>query len=192
MRQSTIRRTTKETDITLSLDLDQSGEVTIDTGIGFFDHMLTLMAFHGNFSLTIKAEGDLEVDTHHTAEDIGIALGEAFREALGDKKGIRRYADILLPMDESLARGAIDLSNRSFLVYDDLLKRENLGTFATENFREFFQAFTQNARITLHLNVLYGTNDHHKIEAVFKAFGRLIREAAALEGDGVPSTKGVL
>ncbi len=192
MRQSTIKRTTNETTINLSINLDQPSTPSIDTGIAFLDHMLTLFAFHSGITLSLKAEGDLQIDSHHTVEDIGIVLGEAFKKALGDKLGITRYADNLTPMDESLIRGALDISNRPCLVYDDQLTRENLGDIACENFKEFFIAFTNNARITLHLAVLYGENDHHKIEGIFKSLGRLVRNAIVVKGDSVTSTKGVI
>ncbi len=192
MRTATIKRNTKETKINLSLNLDDAKTGNIATGIAFFDHMLTLFAFHAGIGLEVTADGDLAVDTHHTVEDVGIVLGEAFKAALGDKKGITRYADNLTPMDESLVRGALDLSNRACLVYDDQLKRENIGAMACENFKEFFTAFSNNARITLHLQVLYGDNDHHKIEAVFKSLGRLVKVATNVEGRAVRSTKGVI
>ncbi len=192
MRQATIKRNTKETTIALSLNLDEKATPSINTGIAFFDHMLTLFAFHAGINLDLKAEGDLEVDGHHTVEDVGIVLGEAFQKALNDKKGIKRYADNLTPMDESLIRGALDLSNRACLVYDDQLQRENIGSMACENFKEFFVAFVQNARVTLHMQVLYGDNDHHKIEGIFKSLGRLVKEAISIEGREIRSTKGVL
>ena len=186
-------RITQETKIKLDINLDGSGKGTIDTGIGFFDHMLNLFAFHGKMDLNVKADGDLYVCDHHTIEDIGIALGEAFKEAIGDKKGINRYGTFYVPMDETLALVSLDISNRPFLVFDCDFKREKVGEMATEMVVEFFRAFAFNAGITLHLKVLYGENDHHKIEALFKAFGRALKEAKHIsEENGLPSTKGML
>lgn len=192
MRKSEVIRKTLETDVFIELNIDGNGKSQIDTGIGFLDHMLTLFAFHGRFDLNVKCKGDIDVDTHHTAEDIGIALGESFNKALGDKKGIKRYADILLPMDESLCRTALDISGRSFLVYDIDFKREMLGTMDVQNFKEFFIAFINNSKMTLHIKLLYGENDHHKIESVFKSFGRVLNEATMIVSDEISSTKGVL
>jgi len=186
-------RITKETSIKLEINLDGSGNSEINTGVGFFDHMLTLFAFHSKTDLKVLAKGDLEVCDHHTIEDIGIALGEAFKEAVGDKVGINRYGTFYVPMDETLALASLDISNRPFLVFDCDFKREKVGEMATEMVVEFFRAFAFNAGITLHLKVLYGENDHHKIEALFKALGRAIKEAKFRNDEnGVPSTKGSL
>lgn len=192
MRKSRIERKTLETDILVDIDLDGSGKSTIDTGIGFLDHMLTLMAFHGSFDMEVKCTGDLYVDDHHTVEDIGIALGEAFNKALGDKRGIRRYASIYIPMDESLSHVVLDISNRPYLVFNADFKNEKIGTMASENFKEFFRAFIGKAGITLHINVLYGENDHHKIEGIFKAFARALNEGMEVISDKISSSKGVL
>ncbi len=192
MRSSTIERKTQETDVFVELNIDGTGQTDINTGIGFFDHMLTLLAFHGKFDLTIRCQGDLEVDTHHTVEDIGLALGQAFLESLNDKKGIRRYANATIPMDESLARAVLDISNRPYLVYHVDLKKDYLGQMDTQNFEEFLRAFAMASKVTLHIEVLYGNNDHHKIEAVFKALGRVLSEASDITGEGISSSKGVL
>ena len=192
-RYSKIERNTKETEITLELELDGKGNSNIDTGIGFFDHMLTLFAFHGKMDLNIKAEGDLYVCDHHTVEDVGIALGEAFKKAIGDKDGINRYGTFYIPMDEALVFASLDISNRPFLVFDCNFKREKVGEMSTEMVLEFFRAFAFNAGITLHLKAIYGENDHHKIEALFKALGRAIKEAKSINSEnGLPSTKGKL
>lgn len=192
-RFSKIERDTKETSIRLELELDGKGNSEIDTGVGFFDHMLTLFAFHGKMDLNIKAKGDLNVCDHHTVEDVGIALGEAFKEAIGDKNGINRYGTFYIPMDETLALVSIDISNRPYLVFDCDFKREKVGEMSTEMVGEFFRAFAFNAGVTLHLKVIYGENDHHKIEALFKALGRAIKEAKFINSDnGLPSTKGKL
>jgi imidazoleglycerol-phosphate dehydratase len=172
--------------------LDGSGIAEIETGIGFLNHMLNLFAFHGGFDLKIKCTGDLQVDSHHTSEDIGIALGQAFMEALGDKKGIERYGFFLLPMDEAMARVVVDFSGRPFLVYNIIFTRNELGRMATEDFKEFFKGFVNNSLSTLHIELLYGENDHHKIEAVFKGFGRALKAAAKITSDSLQSTKGVL
>ncbi|MFA6877489.1 MAG: imidazoleglycerol-phosphate dehydratase HisB [Fusobacterium sp.] len=192
MRKSRIERKTLETDIVVDVNLDGSGKSTIDTGIGFLDHMLTLMAFHGSFDMEVRCTGDLYVDDHHTVEDIGIALGEAFNKALGDKRGIRRYASIYIPMDESLSHVVLDISNRPYLVFNTDFKNEKIGTMASENFKEFFRAFIGKAGITLHINVLYGENDHHKIEGIFKAFARALNEGMEVISDKISSSKGVL
>ncbi len=192
MKRQTIERTTKETSIRLSLEKKDKQTSEINTGIGFFDHMLELLAFHSGLSIDITLAGDLQVDDHHSVEDIGIVLGQALKAALGDKKGIRRYADILLPMDESLIRGALDISNRPYLYLDASFKRDVIGGFSLENVNEFFRALSLNAGITLHLSVLYGDNDHHKVEALFKAFGRMLALATEKTGADVPSSKGVL
>lgn len=192
MRTGKVSRKTKETDILVELNVDGSGNLDIDTGLGFLDHMLTLFGFHGGFDLKVKCRGDLNVDSHHTCEDIGIALGEVFREALGDKKGIERYGFMLLPMDETLARVASDFSGRPYLVYQVEFNRTMLGQMATEDFREFFRGFVNSSLTTLHIGVLYGENDHHKIEAVFKGFGRALKAACKVTSDCLQSTKGVL
>lgn len=192
MRESTIKRQTKETQVTLSLNLDGYNPPRTETGIPFLDHMLTLLAFHGQFTLNVEAKGDLAVDSHHTVEDIAITLGEAFKEAIGDKAGVARYGSVLSPMDESLSRIVLDLSNRPTLVFFWDYTRESIGGFALENVREFLKAFTDNARLTLHAEVLYGDNDHHKVESLFKGLGRALKDAIAKEGDNVPSSKGVL
>lgn len=191
MRTAEIKRKTKETDISVALDLD-GGKVNVRTGIGFFDHMLTAFAVHGGFGLEVFVEGDLVVDIHHTVEDTGIALGAAFKKALGDMGGINRYGSFYIPMDESLALCALDISNRPFLVFNAEFKEERCGEYETCCTEEFFRAFAVNAGITLHLNVLYGSNSHHEIEALFKAFAHAMKIAVAPSGGGVLSTKGVL
>ena len=195
MRRATINRNTAETSIALSLDLDGSGKAEIATGIGFLDHMLTLLARHSLVDMTIEAQGDLAVDDHHTAEDVGIALGQAFRQALGDKKGITRYADCLMPMDETLTRVALDISGRPFLVFRTDFPAAKIGTFDAELVREWFQAFAVNAGVTLHVETLYGANGHHIAESCFKGLARVLRQAVAIDAqakDRVPSTKGTL
>ena len=195
MREASIERTTKETSISLKLNVDGTGRADIDTGVGFLDHMLELMAFHGRMDLTLRCQGDTRVDDHHSVEDIGIALGRAFGEALGDKKGIRRYGDIILPMDEALILCAVDLSGRSCLRYGLQIPTEKVGTFDTELVEEFLQGFTREAALNLHLKQLDGTNSHHIIEGAFKALARALREAVSIDpacADAVPSTKGVL
>lgn len=192
MRKGIVIRNTLETKIKVEINLDGSGEAKIDTGVGFLDHMLTLMAFHGKFDLTILAKGDLCVDDHHTIEDIGICLGEAFKEAIGDRRGIRRYSTVYIPMDESLAYTSIDISNRPYLVFNVNFSDEKIGNMSTQMFKEFFRAFVNESRITLHINLLYGENDHHKIEAVFKSFARALREGSEVISDEVSSSKGVL
>lgn len=192
-RTSSINRSTKETSIELSLDLDGTGMRNIDTGVGFFDHMLNLFAFHSRIDLNIKSVGDLEVDDHHTVEDIGIVLGNALKEALGDKKFIKRYGTFYVPMDETLAFISLDLSGRSYLVFNCDFLRENIGNFSTEMVEEFFRAVSNSCGITLHLKILYGKNDHHKIEAIFKAFGRALKEAITIDKtlNEIQSSKGV-
>jgi len=192
MRTSTVTRNTKETQILLSLNLDGQKNININSGIPFLDHMLTLFAFHGNFDLDICCTGDVIVDDHHTVEDIGIALGLAFLEALGDKVGISRYGMMYLPMDETLSRTVIDISNRPFLFYKSTYERNSIGSLSLENVKEFFRAFSTEARITLHIEVLYGDNDHHKVESIFKGFGRALKEATRITSDSISSTKGVL
>lgn len=191
-RISEITRKTKETDITVKLDLD-GGEVKIDTGIGFLDHMLTALGVHGGFGLKVNAKGDLYVDGHHTAEDVGITLGQAFAKALSDKSGIMRYGSAFIPMDESLGFCSLDISARPFLVFNAEFDNERVGEFDTCLTEEFMRAFAFNAGITLHLRVEYGSNDHHKIEALFKALAYALKSATRLnESGGVVSTKGVL
>ncbi len=192
MRTSEKRRTTKESDIFVQIDLEGDAETKIATGIGFFDHMLELFAFHAGISLQLQAKGDLHVCDHHTVEDCGILLGECIKEALGDKVGIHRYGSFLMPMDEVLAQIALDISNRPYLVYHADIKRESIGNFSCEMVPEFLRALANHAGITLHVNVLYGENDHHKIEAVFKGLGRALHEAIQITSDALPSTKGLL
>lgn len=192
MRTSNIERNTKETKINIELNLD-GGEVEISTGIGFFDHMLTAFGVHGGFGLKVEVKGDLEVDTHHTAEDTGIVLGKAFKEALGDMSGIERYGSFNIPMDESLAQVSLDISNRPFLVFNAKFEQELCGDFETCVTEEFWRAFAMNSGITLHINVPYGTNAHHQIEAIFKAVAHALKIAVTKNSDGaVLSTKGVL
>ena len=192
MRKGIVIRNTLETKIKVEINLDGSGEAKIDTGVGFLDHMLTLMAFHGKFDLNILAKGDLCVDDHHTIEDIAICLGEAFKEAIGDRRGIRRYSTVYIPMDESLAYTSIDISNRPYLVFNVNFSDEKIGNMSTQMFKEFFRAFVNESRITLHINLLYGENDHHKIEAVFKSFARALKEGSEIISKEVSSSKGVL
>ncbi|RKD27193.1 imidazoleglycerol-phosphate dehydratase [Caminicella sporogenes DSM 14501] len=194
MREAKIYRRTDETEVQISINIDGEGKADINTGIKFFDHMLKTMAKHGQFNLNVKCVGDLEIDTHHTVEDIGIVLGKAIKKAIGSKEGIKRYGLAYTPMDESLSRIAIDMSGRSFLVYNVEFTREFVGDFETETLREFFTALTNNAELTLHINLLYGSNNHHIIESVFKGFGRAFKEAVSLNENikGVLSTKGVL
>lgn len=195
MRISTINRRTAETDIALSLNLDGTGASQIDSGCGFLDHMLTLFARHGRFDLTLTCKGDTNVDDHHTVEDIGIVLGQAFAEALGDKKGVYRYGSMILPMDESLILSAVDLSGRSYLRFDLSIPTEKVGTFDTELVKEFWLAFTRQAECTLHLQQLAGENSHHIIEGAFKSVARSLRDAVAIDplfANDIPSTKGVL
>ena len=195
MRSASISRRTAETDVSVSMGLDGTGRSTISTGVGFFDHMLELFARHGLFDVEAKVTGDLHVDHHHTVEDTGIALGQAFARALGDKRGIARYADIHMPMDEALTRVAIDISGRPFLVFRTTFKVEKIGQFDTELVREWFQAFAMNAGITLHVETLYGDNAHHIAESCFKGLARALRKAVAVDPreDGrIPSTKGSL
>lgn len=195
MRSYEVKRTTAETDIRLTLDLDGKGNSRLNSGNGFMDHMLTLFAKHGRFDLTLSCNGDTQVDFHHSAEDIGICLGKAFKEALGDKRGITRYADIILPMDEALILCAVDISGRSHLSFDLPLPSARVGEFDTELTGEFFEAFVRNAGITLHIKELAGTNTHHIIEGAFKAVARTLHAAVRIDeahADDLPSTKGVL
>lgn len=193
-RQATIERTTSETDISIKLEIDGKGDSKISTGVGFFDHMLTLFAKHGFFDLEVSAKGDLEVDGHHTVEDVGICLGKAFSQALGDKAGITRYGYFVLPMNEALATVALDISGRPFLAYNMDLSASHIGGFDTDLTHEFFQAFITNAGVSLHIRLQAGTNPHHVIEAVFKAFGKAMDRACAIDPriSGVQSTKGML
>jgi len=195
MRTGAVKRKTKETDVEVAVDLDGQGRSQIATGIGFLDHMLDLLARHSRIDMTIKAVGDLHIDQHHTTEDVGIALGQAVKQALGDLKGITRYADVHLPMDETLSRVVIDISGRPFLVFKSTFGRDKVGDFDTELVREWFQAFAMNAGITLHVETLYGANDHHIAESCFKGLARALRAAVAIDPrakDEVPSTKGSL
>lgn len=195
MRTITIVRTTKETDISLMLNLDGKGESQVDSGCGFLDHMLTLFARHGRFDLALTCKGDTQVDFHHTTEDIGICLGLAFKQALGDKKGINRYGDTVLPMDEALILSAVDISGRSFLNLDLKMRAKRVGNFDVELVEEFFIAFTSNAGLNLHVKQLDGKNTHHIIEGTFKSVARSLKQAVVIDpnfADEVPSTKGVL
>ncbi len=192
MRIAKIERKTLETEVLVEINLDGKGNSEINTGIGFLDHMLTLMAFHGSFDLKVNCNGDLYVDEHHTVEDIGITLGQAFNKALGDKKGIKRYSSIYIPMDEALCNTVLDISNRPYLVFNVNFEREKVGNMDTQNFKEFFRAFVNESKTTLHINLLYGENDHHKIEAVFKAFARTLKEGIQITSDKISSSKGVL
>ncbi len=190
-----LTRTTSETDISLTLDLDGTGKADIATGIGFLDHMLTALSRHGLFDLTVKVKGDLHIDYHHTTEDVGIVLGQAFKQAIGDKRGIRRFGQALIPMDETLAEAAVDISGRPFLAWSVDFSRDKIGEMDTELFEEFFRAFAFNALINLHVTKRAGVNNHHIVEACFKALARALRMASELDprlGDAVPSTKGVL
>jgi len=193
-REASIKRDTKETQIQLAFAIDGSGKSEIDTGIGFFDHMLTLFAAHGHFDLTVKVKGDLEVDGHHTTEDVGICLGQAIQEAMGDAAGITRYADALIPMDEALCQMAVDLSNRPHLGFDVPNFSGQIGQFDAELVEEFFHALINNARFTCHIQVLKGRNLHHIAESIFKAFARVLSQALSKDPrqTGIPSTKGVL
>lgn len=195
MRKSEINRKTAETDISLKLDIDGMGENKIDTGCGFLDHMLTLFSRHGGFDLNLKCIGDTNVDYHHTVEDIGIVLGKAFAEALGEMRGIKRYGSFILPMDESLILSAVDISGRSYLGFKLNIPTQRVGDFDTELVREFFEAFVRNANITLHISQLEGYNSHHIIEGAFKSVARSLKEAVEIEErfkNQIPSTKGVL
>lgn len=195
MRLVKIERQTKETNILLSLDLDGTGESEVNTGCGFLNHMLTLFAKHGHFDLNISCTGDVEVDDHHTVEDIGICLGQAFRDALGEKKGIMRYGSMILPMDEALILSSVDLSGRSYLGYELAIPTEKVGTFDTELVLEFWLAFVRNSESTLHIRSLSGMNSHHIIEGAFKSVARALRQAVAIDSscaDEIPSTKGVI
>ena len=195
MRKCAVARKTKETSIKVELDLDGSGASDISTGVGFFDHMLDQLARHSLIDITIRAEGDRHIDDHHTVEDVGIALGQALAQALGDKRGLARYADCLLPMDETLTRVAIDVSGRPFLVFRIEFPTERIGVFDTQLVREFFQAFAGHAGLTLHIETLYGVNSHHIAESCFKGVARALKAAVAIDprqAGAVPSTKGAL
>ena len=191
-RSAQMTRTTKETQIEARLTLEGNGNSDIQTGIGFFDHMLTLFAFHSGMDLYVRAKGDLEVCDHHLIEDTGIVLGELLKQALGDKRGIARYGSARVVMDEALCCVDLDFSGRSYLVCSCTLKREQIGAFSCEMLPEFLRALSDHARMTLHVNVCYGENDHHKVEAVFKALGRAVKAGVAIVGDALPSSKGVL
>ena len=195
MREVTLERNTNETQIELTLNLDGAGRYEVDTGCGFLNHMLELFARHGRFDLVLTCHGDVQVDYHHTTEDVGIAMGQAIAMALDDKKGITRYADCLMPMDETLCRLALDISGRSFLVFKAEFPSEKIGTFDVELVREFFQALASNAHVTLHAECLYGLNSHHIAEGLFKGLARVLRKAVEIDqraADRVPSTKGTL
>ena len=194
MRRKELARSTAETSIKLDFAIDGSGETAIKTGVGFFDHMLTLFTKHGLFDLKVDCDGDIEVDQHHTVEDIGIVLGQAFSESIGTKEGIDRYATISIPMDEALSTVSIDISGRPFFVYNVEGLKDKVGEFDTELVEEFFQAFVSHAKVTLHINLQYGKNSHHIIESIFKAFGRALSAASKTNPDvkGIPSTKGML
>lgn len=193
LRKSTVERSTNETNISINLNLDGKGVTNIDTGIGFLDHMLILFASHGQFDLNVKCDGDIFVDAHHTTEDVGIVLGNAFNKALGDKKGINRYGCVILPMDESLALVNVDISGRPFLHYNVGKLPPNLGDMDSQSFEEFFRGFVNHCKATVHINLLYGKNGHHIIECIFKAFGRSLSSAVKYgETNKIPSTKGLL
>ena len=195
MRKAQVKRTTKETNVEVAIDLDGAGVAAIATGIGFLDHMLDLLARHSRIDITVKAKGDLDIDHHHTTEDVGIALGQAVKQALGEMKGITRYADVHVPMDEALTRVALDISGRPFLVFKAEFVRDKVGSFDTELVQEWFQAFAMNSGVTLHVATLYGTNDHHIAESCFKGLARALRAAIAIDpraAGEIPSTKGTL
>ena len=192
MKSASLQRKTKETDIETELRIDGSGIVTIDTGIGFFDHMLSSFALHAAFDLSIRCSGDLTVDSHHTIEDVGILLGKAFAQAIEDRSKITRYGSAIIPMDESLARAVVDICGRSFLFFDADFKDSMIGTMSTQMIEEFWRAFSANAQMTLHIEVLHGRNDHHKAEAIFKAVAHALRQAVIPNEKGVLSVKGAL
>jgi imidazoleglycerol-phosphate dehydratase len=194
-RRASVARKTKETEISVSVDLDGSGKSEIATGIGFLDHMLEQLSRHSLIDLTVKAKGDLHIDFHHTTEDTGIAIGEAVSKALGERKGINRYGDAVIPMDETLTRVALDASNRPYLIWKVNFTKPKLGEMDTELFKEWFQAFAQNAGLTLHIENLYGENNHHIVESCYKGVARALRAAVEIDprkSDAIPSTKGVL
>ena len=195
MRKGIVKRATKETEVEVELDLDGRGSASISTGIGFLDHMLDLLVRHSRMDLVLKAKGDLHIDHHHTTEDVGIAFGQALKQALGDMQGITRYADVHVPMDEALTRVALDISGRPLLVFKTEFVRDKVGTFDTELVREWFQAFAMNGGLTLHVSTLYGENDHHIAESCFKGLARALRAAIAIDpraANEIPSTKGSL
>ena len=195
MRSGKVSRTTKETEIALAVNLDGTGRAEVATGIGFLDHMLDLLARHSRMDLIVKAKGDLHIDAHHTTEDIGIVLGQAVKQALGDMRGITRYADVHIPMDETLTRVAIDISGRPYLVWKTEFSQKRLGEMDTEMFEHFFHSFAQTAGVTLHIETLYGQNNHHIAESAFKGLARALRQAVEIDprkADAIPSTKGVL
>lgn len=193
-RKAEIKRKTKETEIILKIDLDGSGKYSITTGIPFFDHMLSHLAYHGAIDLSLEAKGDIGIDSHHTVEDIGICLGDGIKKALGDRKGINRYGFAIIPMDETLGSVAMDISMRPYLVFNMRFRRTKVGNFDLELVEEFFKALCNHGGITLHINLIYGKNSHHMVEAVFKGFGRALRQAVSVDEriSGFPSTKGVL
>jgi len=191
MRKKTMSRKTSETDIKITMDLDGKGNYQVVTGIEFFDHMLNSFAKHGFFDLNVKADGDTGVDDHHTVEDVGILLGEVYKNAIGDKKGIRRFSHAIIPMDDALATVAVDISGRSYSVLDIEFKKPKVGDMSTENVEHFFESFANSAKININANVT-GENDHHKIEALFKSFARALKGASFIEHDSLPSTKGML
>ncbi len=193
-RKAEVKRKTKETEISLRIDLEGSGKHSVHTSIPFLDHMLSLLAYHSSMNLSLKARGDIAVDAHHTVEDVGICLGNGIRKALGEARGIQRYGAALIPMDEALGSVALDLSMRPWLVFHMKLKRSRIGTFDLELVEEFFKALCNHGRMTLHINLLYGRNSHHMVEAVFKGFGRALRQAISVDerSSAVPSTKGIL
>ncbi len=195
MRHATITRKTAETEISVTLDLDGMGSYDNRTGVGFFDHMLDQLARHALIDMSVRCEGDLHIDDHHSVEDVGIALGQALAQAMGDKRGIRRYGDCLLPMDDALVRTALDLSGRPFLIWNVALPTDKIGTFDCELVREFFQAFSTHSGMTLHVDMLHGLNSHHIAEAAFKSVARALRDALETDprkSDAIPSTKGAL
>lgn len=194
MRKAELRRETSETAVEVAIDLDGEGQAEVSTGVGFFDHMLTHLARHGLFDVTVRAKGDLHIDPHHTVEDVGIALGKVFSQALGGTQGLTRFGHAVVPMDEALAEATVDFSGRPYLVFDAALPQVSVGAFDAELTEEFFRAFAINARITLHVKLCYGKNTHHAIEGLFKAVARALRQAVTLDPrvKGVPSTKGML
>jgi imidazoleglycerol-phosphate dehydratase len=191
MRKKTMSRKTSETDIKITMDLDGKGNYQVETGIEFFDHMLNSFAKHGFFDINVKADGDTGVDDHHTVEDVGILLGEVYKDAIGDKNGIRRFSHAIIPMDDALATVAVDISGRSYSVLDIEFKKPKVGDMSTENVEHFFESFANSAKININANVT-GENDHHKIEALFKSFARALKDASFIEHDSLPSTKGML
>lgn len=192
MRTSKIIRNTKETNLDMEINVDGDGKAKVSSGIGFFDHMLNLLSFHSNFDLNFNITGDLDVCDHHMVEDVGIAFGILFKDALGEKKGIKRYSTVFLPMDETLAMISLDISGRPYLHFEGEFKREEIGSFSTEMVEEFLRAFAYNSGITLHVRILYGSNDHHKIEAIFKGLGQALKDAVNIIDDKIPSSKGIL